>query len=194
MTSRAKILGLVALLLAVGVAVATVLYASRNSDAPLPGFSVNGAPLVAAHAFAARDVAAIEIATGAESFRLERASGGWAVASKDGFPARQDRVAALMQNVLSATVLYDRRIQQTELSRFGLQPVTELGNSAVRISLRDGDDASLIDFRVGNVMSLPGGSDMETLIALPEEHRIAVLDRDLGLSWSSDAWLRRVDF
>ena len=42
-------------------------------------------------------------------------------------------------------------------------------------------------------MSLPGGPETETLIALPEARLVGVLDQDLGFSWASEDWLRQVN-
>ncbi|MBP5858248.1 hypothetical protein KAJ83_14605 [Marivibrio halodurans] len=193
MRSRAKPLGLILILgLAITAAVVGFLQ-MRDSETPLSGFEASGRPLLDPEGFGEDDVATIEIATAEGSVRLAREAGDWVVRSQDGFPADSATIHQLIDRVMAARILYERRVEQTELSQYGLQPVSALGSAAVRLSFRDAADGVLLDLRIGNVMSLPDGVEMETLIALPEERLVGVLDQDLGFSWSSEDWLRQVD-
>lgn len=193
MRSRAKPLGLVLLFFLVLAAAAVGFFQMRDTETPLFGFEASDRPLLGSEGFGADDVATIEIATTEDSVHLAREAGDWVLRSRDGFPADSTTIDRLLNRVLSARILYERRVEQTELSQYGLQPVSALGSAAVRLSLRDAADDVLLDLRVGNVMSLPGGSETETLIALPEARLVGVLDQDLGFSWASEDWLRQVD-
>lgn len=192
MSQAGKTLGfLVAfLILIAGVA---FYFLTSSSDAPLPGFTVSDSRLVSEGAFDPRSVKAIEIATSATSMRLVLSGTGWEVANKGGFPASDGFADDLIQRLAQARVLYERRTEHDDLRRFGLQSVTEPSSSAARISLRDEADEPLLDIRIGNQMSLPGGSDIETLAAVPAQRRIVVLDQAFDFAWASSAWLQPLD-
>lgn len=193
MSSRVKVVGLLATTALAAALVFVSLFMMTGSDTPLPGFSASNERLLGGGPFPEGAVATIEIATPTGSSRLEKVEGNWRVTSKDGFPANEERIGALVARMESARILYERPVDQVQLSQYGLNPVTEPSSSAVRVSLRDDRGESLIDLRVGNQLSLPGGSETETLVALPEEFRVVVIDEPLGSDWTAEAWLKPVE-
>lgn len=192
MSHIGKTLGLLAafLIMVTGV---VVYFALNDAETPLPGFTQSDARLIPEDGFRPSDIATIEIATNATSMRLRKTDAGWAHATKEDYPVKDGFADELIERLTKARVLYEKRIEHEEMHRFGLQPVTEPGSSAARVSLRDAGDDSLLNVRIGNQMSLPGGPDVETLATLPSERLIVVLDRNLLFPWTADSWLQPLD-
>lgn len=168
-----------------GVLLYWALGTPADDGAPVPGFRQSGADLIAVPEAAQSDVRTIEIATAAKGLTLQREDGLWRMPSREGYPAAEEWVTQLLDSLFDATILFDRRLRQDEFAQYGLQPVTEQGSRALRISLRDPAGRPLLDLRVGNLIALreTGSERQGTLVALPDERRAAIVDKTLARSW-----------
>lgn len=168
-----------------GVLLYWALGTPADDGAPIPGFRQSGADLIADPKAVQPDVRTIEIATAAKGRTLQREDGLWRMPSRGGYPAAEEWVTQLLDSLFDATILFDRRLRQDEFAQYGLQPVTEQGSRALRISLRDPAGRSLLDLRVGNLIALreTGSERQGTLVALPDERRAAIVDKTLARSW-----------
>ncbi len=142
--------------------VATVLVAAgawyaSSSRAADNAAILRDTPLLPGLQEAINDVASLAVTTADGTVTLERGEGGWTLAEKAGYPARAERVRALLFELRDARVLEQKTANAARFTRLGLDAPDAEGSTARRVVIRSTAGETLCDLLVGDRPSSQGG-------------------------------------
>ncbi|MEE2939560.1 MAG: DUF4340 domain-containing protein, partial [Planctomycetota bacterium] len=150
-TGTITTLGVATALVAAGAWYASSSRAASNTAIP------QDAPLLPALQEAINDVASLAVTTADGTVTLERGEGGWTLAEKAGYPARAERVRALLFELRDARVLEQKTANAARFTRLGLDAPDAEGSTARRIVILSTAGEALCDLLVGDRSSSQGG-------------------------------------
>ena len=171
------LVGIIALILAAAAAYFTF---GSTSERPAEIFGV-----AATDTFAG--ATRITVRDGKERVTLSRESDRWVVAEKDGYPARQEDVAALLRRLRDPSVL--REILEDAGGRSEIGVGSEEGSWNQRIVI-ESDGGGELELIVGTVRSAPGSQDMTAMpVRRAGSDRVWLVDADLRAPAKPMDWI-----
>lgn len=131
-------------------------------------------------------VRAIEVARPEQPVvRVERASEGWQVPAKVGYPADAQALGLTLRALAEARKVEARTANPAYHARLGLAESGAVQEQGVRVRL-ELDGAAAVELRIGNA-----GSRSGQLVRMAAENQVWLVDRDIPLPSSELAWLDR---
>lgn len=97
----------------------------------------------------AGDVARVKIQQGEKQVEIAREGTTWVVASRDGYPALDDRVRELVRRVLDAEALEEKTSNPELYARLGVEDATQSGAKGTLVTLAKADGSKLASLIVG---------------------------------------------
>jgi hypothetical protein len=97
----------------------------------------------------AADVARVMIQQGEKKVDIAREGTGWVVASRDGYPALDDRVRELVRRVLDAEVAEEKTSNPELYARLGVEDPTQSGAKGTLVTLAKADGGTLAALILG---------------------------------------------
>ena len=139
-------------------------------------------------------VARIAVTTPEGGFTLVREGGregnGWIAASAGGYPAREDRINALLVELSALELLAPKTARPALYSRLGVAPPESSGAQSRRVTLYDRDGAVLADLIVGKQRhTRTGRRDQGTYVRRPDSARAYLAAGLIDLSDTVYPWL-----
>ncbi len=98
----------------------------------------------------AADVARVTIQQGEKKVEIAREGTAWVVASRDNFPALDDRVRELVRRVIDAEVVEEKTSNPELYARLGVEDATQGGAKGTLVTLAKADGGKIAGLIVGN--------------------------------------------
>lgn len=97
----------------------------------------------------AADVARVTIRQGEKTVEIAREATGWVVASRDGYPALDERVRELVRRVIDAEIVEEKTSNPDLYTRLGVEDATQAGAKGTLVTLAKADGAPIASLIVG---------------------------------------------
>lgn len=148
-----------------GLAVGFAVMVSQRSAPTTAVRQAEPTPLFDGLRARASEISRIRVARAGQETILERVTrdgkATWVVRSRDGYPARLDRVRSVVEALVEARVIETRTSNPEFYERLGVAAADAPGSTSLRVTTYDGAGVALSDVIVGNPRETPGAASMQ---------------------------------